>query len=82
MSRPPVKFHWRGIHHSYLGFFLGVLPGSLFIYLNWGNNLDFLNPIYWFMLIAGIYLIIDDLIEHTITEDTPARIIWNKMLRK
>jgi hypothetical protein len=79
--RPPVPFKWRGIHHSYMGFWF-VAFGLFFLYMNWGNNLDFLNPIYWLLVIFGGLLIIDDAIEHLITENTPSRIIWNWILKK
>ena len=80
--KPPVKFYLKGIHHSYYGLFLGVIPGSIFYLLNQNNNLDYINPIFIFMILFGILLIVDDVIEHTITEDTPARIIWNLIKRE
>jgi len=79
--KPPVPFKWKGVHHSYLGAFL-LVGGAFFLYMNSGNNLDFLNPVYWFLVIFGGFLIIDDAIEHLITEDTPSRIIWNWILKK
>jgi hypothetical protein len=80
--KPPVKFHWKGIHHSYYGILFGIIPGWILLWLNSGNNLDYINPIFWILIILGTLLVIDDLIEHTVTEDTPARIIWNKIKRK
>jgi len=77
--KPPVPFKWRGVHHSYLGAFF-VAFGAFFLYMNAGNGLDFLNCFYWMFVVTGVYFIIDDLIEHLITEDTPLRTIWNKMI--
>lgn len=79
--RPPVKFKWRGIHHGYLGAFF-VAFGVFFLYMNTGNGLDPLNLIYCIFGIVGGYLILDDMVEHTITEDTPARLLWNWILRR
>jgi hypothetical protein len=77
--KPPVKFQWRGVHHSYLGIFFTIF-GAFFLYMNAVNTWGFLNYIYSFFVIAGIYLIIDDIVEHTITESTPMRILWFKII--
>lgn len=77
--RPPVKFEWKGIHHSYLGAWF-VAFGAFFLYMNQNNGLDFLNIIYDIFIVSGIYLIIDDMIEHLITADTPLRCFWEKLL--
>ena len=74
--RPPVKFKWRGIHHSYLGLWM-ISFGAFFIYMNNGNGFDSLNTIYNSFIVLGTFLVIDDIIEHKITADTPCRIIWN-----
>ena len=79
--KPPVKFYWKGIHHGYLGFFLWSF-GCFFLYMNTNNGLDLLNNIYLIFAFVGAYLIIDDMIEHLITESTPARLIWNWMVKK
>jgi hypothetical protein len=80
-NKPPVEFKWRGIHHAYLGSFL-VAFGLFFLYMNIGNGLNYLNGFYLMFVIIGGYAIVDDLIEHLITEDTPLRRIWNWMVRK
>lgn len=73
--RPPVPFKWRGIHHGYLGGWF-VAFGAFFLYMNWGNGLDFLNPFYGLFVVVGAVCIVDDVIEHTITADTPLRRLW------
>jgi hypothetical protein len=78
--KPPVKFHWRGIHHLYLGLWFFSF-GLFFLYMNLGNRLDFLNGFYSLLVVVGLYLVCDDLIEHIITEDTPLRRLWNWALR-
>ena len=79
--RPPVQFKWRGIHHSYLGaWFIGF--GLFFLYMNQGNSLNALNILYSLFIITGLYLVIDDYMEHTVTADTPLRLLWEFMLKK
>jgi hypothetical protein len=77
--KPPVPFKPRGIHHMYLGFFF-VAFGAFFLYMNAGNGLDSLNYLYGAFIFIGLFAIIDDIIEHTITEDTILRRIWNKII--
>jgi len=72
--RPPVKFHRRGNHHLYYGlWFVGF---GLFNWICSIRNLDSLIPLWQGIIALGGYLIIDDVIEHTITADTPLRIIY------
>lgn len=78
---PPNPFHWKGVHHGYLGAWF-IAFGSFFLYMNLGNNLDFLNPLYQSFIGIGAYLIIDDTIEHVITKSTPLRILWEWLLRR
>ena len=77
--KPPIKFKWKGIHHSYLGSWF-IAFGAFFLYMNSVNTWGFLNYIYILFIIAGIYLVIDDIVEHTITESTPMRILWFKII--
>jgi len=79
--RPPVKFKWRGIHHGYLGGFMWLF-GVFFLYMNMGNGLDSLNIIYGAFVFVGILLVVDDIVEHTVTEDTPSRIVWEWILKR
>jgi len=74
--RPRVKFEWKGNHHLYYGItFLGF--GIFNMSMGWGNGpLDGLFPLWEFCMGLGGYMIVDDFIEHTITADTPARIIY------
>lgn len=77
--KPPVKFYWRGVHHGYLGAFF-VAFGTFFLYMNVNNGLDALNYLYGTFVVIGLFAIIDDIVEHTITEDTILRRIWNKII--
>jgi uncharacterized membrane protein len=77
--QPPVKFKWKGIHHSYLGAWL-IGFGTFFLYMNSGNSLDEFNIIYELCIGIGAFCLIDDTIEHKITADTPLRIIYEKII--
>jgi len=79
--RPPVKFYWRGVHHSYLGAWFAAF-GIFFLWMNTGNGLEGLNILYSLFIAVGVYLIVDDVIEHTITADTPGRRLWEWMIHK
>jgi hypothetical protein len=77
--KEPEPFRWRGIHHGYLGAWLQAF-GLFFLYMNWDNNLDGVSLIYLVCFIIGWYLIIDDLWEHLVDRNTPARRLWEWML--
>ena len=79
--RPPVKFQWRGNHHSYYGvFFLAF--GLFNIYMGWGNgSLSSLLPLWGGLATIGSYMIVDDVIEHNVTADTPLRILYRILFK-
>jgi hypothetical protein len=78
---PPVKFQWKGNHHGYYGIFF-VVFGFFNIYMSLGNGaLVALIPLWGVITGLGGYLIIDDVIEHTITADTPARVIFRQLFK-
>ena len=71
--RPKVKFIWRGPHHCYIGIVLIVFgwlcqPHSLY------------DPITPWLYGIGALVLLDDIIEHTITGNTPLRIIFEKSI--
>ena len=71
--REPIKFHWKAIHHLYIG--MCILMLACLIVLNeqypiWGSN----------FLLLGIYIVFDDIVEHTITANTPIRLLSEKIL--
>ena len=71
-----VPFQWRGNHHCYHGAF--ILAFGLF---NWYMGIDngeltTLIPFWKLLVGVGGFMIIDDVIEHTITADTPLRILY------
>jgi len=78
--RPPEPFIWRAPHHLYYGaFFVAFAAFMKYMCAPWSYYSVF-DWIWYPLGIFGIYLIIDDLIEHLITKDTPARIIWEKVV--
>ena len=79
--RPPVKFVWKGNHHSYYGVFL-IAFGLFNWYIGLGNGS--LGSILWLwqsFIGIGAYMIIDDIIEHKLTADTPLRIIYRILFK-
>ena len=81
--RPPVKFYWRGPHHSYHGCWM--IAFGIFNWYMSINNLDVLIPLWQVIIGLGIFMIVDDYIEHNHTADTPLRIIWEgiyKIIKK
>ena len=76
--KPPVKFHWRGNHHSYYGIFF-VAFGLFNFYMSM-NNLEVLFPVWGLVTLIGIGMVIDDIIEHTLTGSTPLRLLWIKCI--
>jgi len=78
--RPHVPFQWRGNHHSYTGlWFIGF--GLFNWYMGIDNGLlSNLIPFWQLLIGVGALMFIDDFIEHTITADTPLRIIFEKIV--
>lgn len=76
--REPVKFHWRGNHHSYYGIFF--IAFGLFNWYMGIDNIEELIPLWQVITGLGVVMIIDDFIEHKITASTPLRILWKKVI--
>jgi hypothetical protein len=78
--REPVKFYWKGLHHSYIGvWFIAFGLFSSFMCTNNGE-LSTLVP-YWNTLAGiGTLMIADDIWEHKISGDTPLRILYEKVV--
>jgi len=77
--RPPVKFHWKGNHHLYYGIFF-VAFGIFNWYMGIGNGeLDSILSLWYSCIGIGLYMIIDDIVEHTVTADTPLRLLYEKI---
>lgn len=78
--RKPTKFVARGNHHAYYG--IALIIFGLFNY--WAGIPNYpMNQMLWFwelLTAIGVLLLIDDTIEHTITGNTPLRIIFEKIV--
>ena len=76
--KPKVDFIWRGKHHGYIGVWF-IAFGAFFLYMDYNDPASILWL--WKAIIGiGAYMIIDDVIEHTITASAPLRILWEKIL--
>lgn len=78
--RPPVKFIWKGNHHSYHGLWL-IAFGAFQWYMGIDNGaLSNVIPLWQTCIGIGTFMLIDDVVEHTITADTPLRLIYEKLI--
>lgn len=71
--KPPVNFVWRGPHHLYIGLVL-----ILFAWLM--DPYEYYTVWTILFYILGTVIVIDDLVEHTITGSTPLRWFFEKIL--
>lgn len=77
--RPPVPFKWRGNHHAYHGIWLMAF-GAFQWYMGIDNyELTTLIPLWQSIIGIGALMLIDDIVEHTKTADTPLRILYEKL---
>ena len=79
--RPPVKFVWRGNHHLYHG--LWLIGFGLFQWFMGVDNaeLESLIPLWQGFVGVGVVMVVDDVIEHTVTGDTPLRLLYERVIR-
>jgi len=74
--KPPIKFVRKGNHHSYYGVFF-IAFGLFNWYMGIDNGmLEVLIPFWQSIAGIGVFMIVDDVVEHTITADTPLRILY------
>ena len=79
---PHIPFKWKGNHHSYHGVWL-LAFGLFQWYMGIGNGeLTTLIPFWQTLVGVGALMIIDDVIEHTITADTPLRVLYDKVIKQ
>jgi hypothetical protein len=71
--QPPIKFVWKGNHHSYYGIFFIVFGLFNWYMGNENGNLEGLIPFWQAFIVAGGFFIADDIVEHTVTASTPLR---------
>lgn len=76
-----MKFVWKGNHHSYYGVFF-IAFGLFNWYMAVGNgSLESLIPFWQVFISVGAFMIIDDVIEHKLTADTPLRVIYRMLFK-
>ena len=78
--RPPEPFIWRAPHHIYYGAAFVIFALFMKYMCDPWWYYESLNVLWYTLIGLGSYLVIDDLIEHLITKDTPARILWEKIV--
>jgi hypothetical protein len=71
--RSPIKFYWKKFHHLYIGLF--IIAYAFIIVLDEYYSILTNN---YFLL--GAYIFVDDLIDHTITANTPLGILYERVL--
>lgn len=76
-----IKFEWKGNHHSYHG--IWIIAFGLF---NWymgvdNGELTILIPFWQLLIGVGAFMVIDDIIEHFITADTPLRLLYDYIIK-
>lgn len=78
--RPLVPFKWKGLHHSYIGCWFASF-GFFCWYMCIGNgDLVVLIPFWQSLIGIGLYMLADDIVEHTYTADTPLRILYEEFI--
>lgn len=78
---PKVPFKWKGNHHAYHGIWIMAF-GIFQWYMGVDNaELTVLIPFWQTLIGIGAFMLIDDIIEHTITRDTPLRLLYDKIIK-
>lgn len=74
--KPPIEFKKMGNHHSYYGVFF--IAFGLFNYCMGidNGNLSEISLLWWTIIDIGGFMLVDDIIEHTITSETPLRKLY------
>ncbi|MCK4328505.1 hypothetical protein KAX02_01555 [candidate division WOR-3 bacterium] len=76
-----VQFHWKGNHHAYYGIWL-IFFGIFNNYMAIDNGELAATIPFWQLCIGiGAFMLVDDIIEHTLTADTPLRILYDKIIK-
>lgn len=78
--QPPVKFVWYRNHHLYYGIAFFLFGLYNYYLMKRSNELKKCKSIWEMIMIIGVLLALDDIIEHTLTRDTPIRILFEKYI--
>jgi len=60
-------------HHLYIGLFILFMSWTMYSY-------SYYYPLCYILTAIGLFITIDDIIEHTITANTPLRILFTKII--
>ena len=78
--RPRVQFVWYRNHHLYYGIALFLFGLYNYYLMLRSGELEKCKPVWQMFMLIGALLALDDLVEHTITRDTPIRIIFERYI--
>ena len=78
--RPHVPFIWYRNHHLYYGIALFLFGLYNYYLMKKSGELEKCKFIWYLFMLIGILIALDDAIEHTITRDTPIRIVFEKLI--
>lgn len=78
--RDRVKFIWYRNHHLYYGIALFLFGLYNYYLMKRSGELTKCKSIWQLLILIGALLALDDIIEHTITRDTPIRILFEKFI--
>jgi len=60
-------------HHLYIGLFILFLAWTM-------KDYSYYHPLCDILTVIGAFITIDDVIEHTVTADTPLRLLFDKII--
>lgn len=78
--RPHIKFLWYRNHHLYYGISLFLFGLYNYYLMKRSNEMKRLKYLWCLLMSIGVFLAVDDVVEHTITRDTPIRIIFERFI--
>lgn len=78
--REKVKFLWYRNHHLYYGIALFLFGLYNYYLMRKSGELLKLKNLWTLLMVIGVFLAADDIVEHTITRDTPIRIMFEKFI--
>ena len=78
--QPHVPFKWYRNHHLYYGIALFLFGLYNYYLMIKSGELMKCKGIWQMFILIGVFLTLDDLVEHTITRDTPIRLLFEKWI--
>jgi len=76
---PRVPFVWKRPHHFYHG--VAIASYSVIMwYVSVDNWMEVGIPFWQLCIGIGIFMALDDIVEHTVTGSTPLRLLFDKII--